>query len=43
MRDNLKELERRCIESQAIMKRIVTGVGSAHTFDEGEAARHEGN
>ncbi len=43
MIENLRELERRCLESQAIIKRIVIGVGSAHTFDEGEAARHEGN
>jgi hypothetical protein len=38
MSDNLKELEQRCDEAQATMKRIVSGVGSAHTFDEGAAA-----
>jgi hypothetical protein len=43
MKDNLRELEHCCDEATANMRRIIPGVGSAHTFDEGEAARHEGN
>lgn len=38
MSDNLKELERRCDEATANMRRIISGVGSKYTLAEGEAA-----
>jgi hypothetical protein len=38
MSDNLKELEQRCDAATVNMRRIVSGIGSTHTFDEGEAA-----
>jgi hypothetical protein len=38
MSDNLKELEQRCDEATANMRRIIPGVGSKYTLAEGEAA-----
>ncbi len=38
MSDNLRELERRCDEATANMRRIIPGVGSKYTLAEGEAA-----